>query len=278
MDKRKLYYWMGPRLRRWARRVYFYPADVKDALSGRRDPMIPPRGKVFIGYGDFRQQGERLMQQLITLAGLQPHHRVLDIGCGIGRLAVPLTGYLSKEGAYEGFDIVRAAIQWCRKRISPVYPNFQFRHIDLRNDLYNLQTKEKASNFVFPYQDAGFDVAFLFSVFTHMLPEDVDNYLGEIARVLKPGGRCLATFFIMNEKTKQYMDAFHGLKFTHDRGDYLLLDPKVKEANVAYKEAPLIRSIQAHGLKLESLHYGYWSGREKENCVDFQDILILSTQ
>lgn len=278
MDKRKLYYWMGPRLRRWARRVYFYPADLKDALLGRRDPMIPPRGRVFIGYGDFRQQGERLMQQLITYAGLQPHHRVLDIGCGIGRLAVPLTGYLSKEGAYEGFDIVHSAIQWCRKRITPHYPHFQFRHIDLRNDLYNLQTDEKASSFVFPYPDAGFDVAFLFSVFTHMLPEDVDNYLGEIARVLKPGGRCLATFFIMNEETKQYMDAFHGLKFAHDRGDYLLLDPKVKEANVAYKEAPLFRSIEAHGLKVESLQYGYWSGREKENCVDFQDILILSTQ
>lgn len=278
IDKRKLYYLMGPQLRRWARRVYYYPADLRDTLSGRRDPMIPPRGRVFIGYGDFRQQGERLMQQLIDYAGLKPYHRVLDIGCGIGRLAVPLTGYLNDEGSYEGFDIVRSAIQWCKKKISSAHPRFQFRHIHLRNDLYNLQTRNKASHFAFPYESGQFDVVFLFSVFTHMLPEDVENYLGEIARVLKPGGRCLSTFFVMNEETKQRMDAFEGLKFVHDKGDYLLMDPKVKEANVAYREKPLLQSIHNQGLKLESIHYGYWSGRKKEDCVDFQDVLIFSTQ
>ena len=43
----------------------------------------------------------------------------------------------------------------------------------------------------------GRDVAFLTSVFTHMLPEDVEHYLDELARVLKPGGRTLITWFLL---------------------------------------------------------------------------------
>ena len=35
----------------------------------------------------------------------QPGERVLDIGCGIGRMARPLTPYLTPPGAYDGFDI-----------------------------------------------------------------------------------------------------------------------------------------------------------------------------
>jgi ubiquinone/menaquinone biosynthesis C-methylase UbiE len=37
------------------------------------------------------------------------------------------------------------------------------------------------------------------SLFTHIRPAEVENYLREMARVLKPGGRCLAAFFMLNE-------------------------------------------------------------------------------
>ena len=42
--------------------------------------------------------------------GLKPEHRVLDIGCGVGRVALPLTRYLT-SGTYDGFDIVK---RWIR--------------------------------------------------------------------------------------------------------------------------------------------------------------------
>ena len=46
-------------------------------------------------------------ESLYSTAQLSPDHRVLDIGCGTGRMAIPLTSFLSKKGSYEGFDIVR---------------------------------------------------------------------------------------------------------------------------------------------------------------------------
>src|SRR5262249_6440676 len=52
--------------------------------------------------------------------------------------------------------------------------------------------------FVFPYADASFDFVFLTSVFTHMLPAEVAQYLREVRRVLRPAGRCPAAFFFLH--------------------------------------------------------------------------------
>jgi SAM-dependent methyltransferase len=197
MTARQIYYALSPRMRLLARRLFYLPIDMLEGISGKRDTLTPPRGMIFVGSGDFKAQGQIMLAQLVTLAGLQPHEQVLDVGSGIGRVAVPLTQYLNKAGSYEGIDIVRTGVDWCQRKISRVHANFRFTHIDLKNDLYNLSTEQEAKGFVFPYTDNRFDVVFLFSVFTHMMPDDTANYLQQIARVMKPGGRCLATFFLL---------------------------------------------------------------------------------
>ena len=80
-------------------------------------------------------------------------------------------------------------------------PNFDFTVVDIQNGAYNPTGKYKSSHFHFPYPDGSFDVVFLASLFTHMLPSDVKHYLHEIVRVLKPGGRSLITFFLLNEES-----------------------------------------------------------------------------
>ncbi|HMP28636.1 MAG TPA: class I SAM-dependent methyltransferase, partial [Saprospiraceae bacterium] len=101
---------------------------------------------------------------------------ILDIGCGIGRIAIPLTSYLNEEGSYNGFDIVKEGIDWCTKNINHRFSNFTFLHIPLQNELYNLSTKVKSSLLTFPYISDHFDLVIATSVFTHMMPEDVENY------------------------------------------------------------------------------------------------------
>lgn len=238
--------------------------------------MIPPRGRIFIGSGDFVKTGESIRGQLQELGGLESHHRVLDVGCGIGRVAVPLTSFLDDQGSYEGFDIVGSAIKWCRKKISSRFPNFRFTHIDLKNDLYNLRTNNEARDFIFPYQDGEFDLVFLTSVFTHMLLDDVDNYLEQIHRVLKPGGACFATFFIMNDDAREYMKQANKEMFGTLRENYYLFHAKVKEANVAYDEGYLTEHmIGAKGFTLDQVNYGFWSGRPKNDLNNFQDICVF---
>ena len=271
---RKIYYKLSPKSRRTARRLCYLPIDLYETITNKRNGMIPPRGKIFIGRGDFVTQGEHIKALLTELAGLKPSHSILDIGCGIGRAAVALTSYLDQSGRYEGFDIVKEGIDWCNKKINSRFPNFRFKHIDLRNDLYNLSTDVAAKDFKFPYGNGEFDCAVLTSVFTHMMPEDVDNYLGEIHRVLKTGGKCLATFFILTPGSKSAMKG-KEFDFKYSFGDYSLIDKHVKEANVAFEKKFLDKMFAKNDLTVEHTYYGYWSGRQAEGAKDFQDVVIL---
>jgi len=273
---RKLYYAVPPVFRRVLRRIWYLPVDLVGAIAGKRDPMTPPRGRIFIGSGDFRKTGEEILDQLIELGDLQPQHRVLDVGCGIGRVALPLTGYLNEKGSYEGFDIVRPGIRWCKRKITSRYPNFRFRHIDLRNDLYNLSTGRQARDFIFPYADHDFDMVILTSVFTHMVLSDTDHYLAQVNRVLKPGGVCFATFFLMNDRARDILKQSGKEIFATKLEHYYLFHPRVKEANVAYDETYLTgKMIEPKGFSMEQVHYGFWSGRPKTALNNFQDICIF---
>lgn len=273
---RNTYYALPPGVRRFARRTFYLPVDLYESLTGVRGPMVPPRGRIFIGSGDFVGTGEMLREQLVELAGLQPYHRVLDVGCGMGRVAVPLTGYLGQDGSYEGFDIVKPAIRWCTRRISSRFPRFRFTHIDLKNDLYNLRTRREARDFVFPYSDQEFDLVILTSVFTHMVLADVENYLEQIGRVLKPGGTCFATFFLMNPESRKFMQQSGKEMFGTALDHHYLFHARVKEANVAYDEEYLGKQmIEPRGLQLEQVHYGFWSGRPRSGIGNFQDICVM---
>lgn len=276
--KRKLYYLSSPALRLLIRRIYYFPIDVYDRISGRAEILIPPKGKIFVGAGEFKKTGEELLKQVIATCGMTADARVLDVGCGIGRVAVPLIRFLSDKGSYEGFDIVKQGIKWCKNNITPQYPNFTFLHVDLRNDLYNLKAENKAQSFQFPYGDCEFDQVILTSVFTHMMPDDLNNYLDQISRVMKPGGKCFATFFLLDNNTRSLTNNKHSVvSFPYSYGYYSLMDRRVKEANIAYDKSWLFDNILlSKGLAVEAVYDGWWSGRNKEKSLGFQDIVILA--
>ena len=150
---------------------------------------------------DFRHAGELYLRWFVELGSLTPDEAVLEPGCGTGRMAEPLTRYLGPAGSYDGFDVVSTAVDWCESNIASKHPNFHFRHVDVLNHVYNPEGRLDPEAFEFPYPDEAFDFAFLTSVFTHMRPPEVRHYLGQIRRVLRPGGRCLMTFFLLNEES-----------------------------------------------------------------------------
>ncbi|KRB57016.1 hypothetical protein ASD98_09425 [Flavobacterium sp. Root186] len=255
--------------------MYYFPADFWNSLNRSNNKYVPKKGDIFIGSGDFLSQGKHHLELLKEYTSLQPDHYVLDVGCGIGRAAVPLTQYLSKKGKYEGFDVVKKGIDWCRKNISKDFSNFNFQHISLNNDLYNL-TNQKAENFKFPYEDNSFDTVFLFSVFTHMQPKEIQNYLNEIYRVLKTDGKCLSTFFIYDDQNENYISKENkGFCFPYQKENYRLMNEKVPSANIAFKEELLFEMVKKSQLKLENKIYGTWSNRAVNDLFDYQDIFIL---
>lgn len=267
---RKLYYKLSPQQRLLARRFVYFPIDV----FRKRHPLEPPKGKIYIGSGDFISQGINTHKLFVEYGGVKPYHRVLDIGSGIGRMSIPFTEYLSAEGSYEGFDIVKDGVDWCQQKITPRFPNFKYTHVDLKNDLYNLSTTAEASSFKFPYPSDSFDFCFLTSVFTHMMPEDMENYLAEIKRVLKPDGTCFATYFIINRSTNDHLESTTK-SFTEDFGHYYLMDKSVKEANVAFDREYLFKKFDDNGLEVIHDLPGYWRDGNENAHVDYQDIVVL---
>ncbi len=274
---RKLYYRLKPGQRRLARRLFYFPKDIADKITNNRPPLVPPRGRIFTGQGDFVGMGDAYLEHFIGECGLQPHHHVLDVGCGIGRVARPLTTYLNGDGRYVGFDVVKDGVNWCKKRYKE-YPNFSFTCLPLRNDLYNLDSEERASVLQFPYPDRSFNLVVLVSVFTHMQQEEVGNYLREIARVLHHGGRCFATFFVVTPSSEAFLDQEKRPFFPYRYAHFFLHDERVKNANVAYRDRFLRDVITDAGLAIEQVHEGWWAGREREECMDFQDVMILKKE
>lgn len=265
-------------LGRTARRWYHAPHDWWDARhlpAGGVEIPLPPRHLMAdVGGGDFRAQGELHRRFFVELGCLEPGHSVIEVGCGVGRMAVPLTRFLHPTGDYFGFDIVPEDIAWCQAQISPRFPNFQFALADVRNKTYNPDGRLAARDFRIPSADARFDFQLSTSVFTHMLPDDLRHYLAEIARVLRPGGRCLNTFFILNPEST---DLIHARKSSQDfryplSGCHVVSRVEPEKA-VAYTESDLRELFDASGLSIvEPIHFGAWCGRER--FVGYQDMVV----
>lgn len=272
---RKLYYFLPPGVRLAARWLFFLPYDLLQSLKNKDGQILPPRRLIYTGGGDFLQAGKDFIEDLRQRDLIHAHSQVLDVGSGIGRMAIPLTEVVT-NGSYKGFDIMPVGIHWCRKNITSRFPHFKFTLADLSNDLYRNQGKE-AETFRFPYNDAQFDLIIVISVFTHLVADEVTNYTNEIHRVLKKGGACYATFFILNETSKKAMDKEgHDFNFKIIKKDYRQLDKDVRSANVAFEENFLKNNIfPSDKYTVEDISYGTWSTGGKGVPISFQDRVVV---
>ena len=129
-----------------------------------------------VGHGDFELSG-RTQHALLQMEGLQPSHTLVDLGCGVGRLAVHVIPALV-GGSYIGIDISETMLKRAKARIGRAVPNPPCQVTWL---------KQTTPEFNLPENSV--DMMCAISVFTHMEPEDAYRYLTGALRVVKPGGR-----------------------------------------------------------------------------------------
>jgi SAM-dependent methyltransferase len=246
------------------RPVKHFIFDNWELLTGQRDVLTPPdRLQNFVGGGNFSQIGEEFVTYFLQLGGLQPWHRVLDVGCGSGRMAVPLTRVIDKSGSYDGLDIVKNPVRWCNRNIHRRFKNFRFHHADITNPFYNPEGDIRARDYTFPFSNSTYDFVFLTSVFTHLLQPEMECYLAEISRVMKSGARGLFTFFLLNEESLSMVEAGRGIqRFVKYEGETYISHPEIPELGVGYEESWIRRRLPAHRLSIaEPIHFINWCGR-----------------
>ena len=255
-----------------ARRLLYGPSDL---LQRRRSgPPRPPRSLSFVGGGDFEETGREFLGHFVELGGLSSGDRVLDIGCGIGRMALPLTGYLDERGSYAGFDVGREMVGWCQRNITRRWSNFEFSWAPVYNAKYNPFGNVSASEFRFPFPDDSFDFAFATSLFTHLEWPETRHYLAETARVLRPGGACLLTFFLLTPDSRREIEAGRTrLGFSHPIEGGMTTSPGLPEEAVAFDAEALLALLSEAGLRpREPFHAGSWANMPQ--AASLQDIVV----
>ena len=241
---------------------------TQDVLKGPQLDRVPPRRDTFIGGGDFVSVGENFF---ITLKrhGLTPEMDVLDVGCGQGRMARPMIGFF-KTGRYRGFDIVRSGIEWCQKEYERLN-HFEFFHADVFNERYNPSGRVTAKDFKFPYADNSFDCVFLTSVFTHMFADDIANYLSEISRVLRPNGKTLITWFLLDDISLKSQHRILNFKYEIDTNSRTTVKSN-PEAAIAFDDGYVKTLYERSGLSIMEIEHGTWS--RPQSPYNLQDLII----
>lgn len=235
-----------------------------------------------VGGGDPIINGDLNFALLDRLLSLSPDMRVLDFGCGCGRLALPLLEYLNDSGHYLGIDIIQELVQFCRQEIAPHYSNSEFLQLAASNSHY----KKWLSNSVPPefgiktmdsVADASFDLAVAFSVFTHLKLLQVDEYLRHFSRILRPGGQLVFSSFLINSSSRHYLRQGvplvpFGSDVFKNRSMYISSEHD-ELAAVAFNEVALLDVAQKYDLHPISIVYGNWCG--KPSFTTMQDVVVL---
>jgi SAM-dependent methyltransferase len=209
-----------------------------------------------------REIGARFMQTVIKDGGIKPGDRILDIGCGPGRMAIALAEAMGGDLNYLGFDINGDDIAFCRSDITSAYPTFWFEQIDVRNDYYNPTGAIDPLAARFPTDDASIDFALAASVFTHMFTDETLRYFAECARVIRPGGTLFATFFLLDDavlaRKEQWKRPFPG--FTPIDEYAFTATPHAPGKVVAYRTEFIREALERAGFTIETHYPGAWSG------------------
>ena len=238
---------------------------------------LPPNHLRFMNEDDerFAAIGDGIVADMIELCALRADAAVLDVGSGYGRVAHALARR-EFDGAYLGLEILPRHVGWCDEHITPASGGrYEFAHLDVRNERYNPTGSMAAEEATFDVASGSVDVAVLTSVFTHMYPAEIERYLAELARVLRPGGRALTTFFALDETWREAQLAGRvKMAMTH------VLDASCRYHNaddplhaIGFTPAWIRGAVARAGLCVFAVRLGTWCARP--GALGYQDTFVL---
>ena len=218
---------------------------------------------------------------LRRLSSIGPRSRVVDFGCGIGRVGAYLLLQDERPRSYLGIDIMPSVIDFCRAEIEPRFTDTFFELAAGTNDHYDrhigagLPTKSTES-LTAQYGDR-FSHAFAFSVFTHLYAADFVEGLRFAGSLIRAGGELLFTAFTLTDFARAMIEA-GTTDFPLERhefresGQIMVGDPADPLAFIAFDPALIAGMVASAGLIITKVEYGNWMGGKFSTSL--QDVYV----
>jgi SAM-dependent methyltransferase len=229
-------------------------------VSGSPDGLpLPPMAlaNLVIGTVDLNYFLESGRRSAGSLFGVLRRHRVdpgmlqriLDFGCGCGRVLRHLPKYTAAE--IHGTDVIPELVEWCRKNLSSL-------------GKFYVNSPSPPMSFL---PDEYFDLVYALSVFTQM-PEELQLvWMAELRRVLKPGG-----YLVISSHGERYIGRLtEAEKKRFREGELIVKRPRYSGSNLctAFHPDSYVRRHLAQGfLVLDFLPEG-------ERGIPNQDLYLL---
>jgi ubiquinone/menaquinone biosynthesis C-methylase UbiE len=132
---------------------------------------------------DFEATGKRELE-ILTQCGFGPGCSLIDVGCGSGRLASQVSSKFGDTVSYLGTDVVPELLAYAKAN---AIASYKFSLVE---------------ECVIPVPDGSADFVALFSIFTHLLRSEIESYMREIGRVLRPGGKLIFSYLELPRHAK----------------------------------------------------------------------------
>ena len=218
-----------------------------------RQPIPPLRLMVRVGVGnniifphyEYLTKAVSLWLYFFRKGFATPDSQIVEIGSGVGRVAVPLRDFSDEEfhGYYHGFDIDPEMVRWCQEHFPA--DNFGFTLLDMHSTIYNPRGSVGSKPHL-SVADNSVDLVYSTSLFTHLLEEDVRHYISESFRILRPGKVMVMSFFCLDDL--EQMQLLGGRwTFSHRIGSAYVENKAFPESAVAYRKEWILEVARSFG-------------------------------
>lgn len=198
---------------------------------------------------------QQFLTYLMKECKIEPNYKILEIGCGIACLSLPIIKHL-KQGKYYGLDNDIKCIDWCRRKISP-FCDATFKHINTKH-------------FSIPCDNNELDVVYSTTLFKLMLSEEIGVYLNEINRVLKKGGHLIISLLIWNQSNQMNIKSKNKIRTIKINGNTHLTNSH-NETAVIQSDSMMFMILEKAHFEIRETIFGQWS--DASNSDTYQDMI-----